>query len=141
MDPKRDGFVRNEEDKRSKQPFSLVQAFRCAGAGLAATWRSQRNLKIQLAFALVAVILGFAFAIEPWQWLVVVVCIALVLAAECLNTAIEAIVDLVSPGYSNLARIAKDSAAAAVLVCTCASLIAGVVIFGGAILEAVGLVF
>ena len=110
-------FVRNHADKGSRARFSLGRAFSCAGEGIAYTTRTQRNMKIHFAVGAAAVILGVALAIDPPSWAAIAICIAVVLAAECLNTALESVVDLVSPGYAELAKHAKDCAAGAVLVC------------------------
>lgn len=112
-----------------RKPFTLAQAFACAGAGVAHVVRTQRNMKIHLAVAALAVALGFALRISALSWLAVIVCIALVIAMECVNTALEAVVDLASPGYSELARVAKDCAAGAVLACAVGSVAVGAVVF------------
>lgn len=122
-------FVRNEQDKQEGKSFSLVTAFACAFRGIGYTFLSQRNMKIYSAFIVVACLLGFALSIDRTSWFIIIVSIALVLAMECINTAIESIVDLASPSYHELARRAKDCAAGAVLVCSCMALIVAVVIF------------
>lgn len=91
--------------------------------------RTQRNMKIHVALAVVAVLLGFSFAIDAASWAAIVLCIAVVFAAECFNTAIEAVVDLVSPNYHELARHAKDCAAGAVLICALAAVVVALVVF------------
>ena len=112
-----DGFVRNDQHKRDGAHYGLASAFRNAAAGGLFALRTQRNMKIHVAVAVVAIVLGFVFRIDPAEWLAVIISIALVFAAECANTAIESVVDLVSPGYHELAKRAKDCAAAAVFVC------------------------
>lgn len=124
-----DGFVRNEADKQLGSHFSLNCAFACAWAGLAQAIRSQRNMKVHLVMATLAVVLGVVLEIDAASWTAIVVVIAVVLSAECLNTAIEAVVDLVSPDYHGLARRAKDCAAGAVLVCALAAVVVGLIIF------------
>ena len=71
---------------------------------------------------------------NPTAKLALVLCIALVMAAECVNTAVEAAVDLVSPGYHELAKRAKDCAAAAVLLCAAGSVVVGALVFAGPVL-------
>lgn len=124
-----DGFVRNEADKQRGSRFTLICAFSCAWAGFVQTLRSQRNMKIHLAMAALAVVLGAVLAIDIVSWIAITVAIALVLAAECLNTAIEAVVDLVSPDYRELARCAKDCAAGAVLICALGAAAVGLMVF------------
>lgn len=121
-------FVRNDESKREGAAYSLASAFANAGAGFAFAFRTQRNMKIHLAVAVVALALGFAFSIAPAEWLAVVVCIVVVFALECLNTAVESVVDLVSPGYHELAKRAKDCAAAAVFVAAIGAVVVEAVI-------------
>ena len=125
-------MVRNEQQ-------SLVDAFKCAGAGIAHACIAGRNFKIELGFAVAAVILGFVCSIDVTQWAVVFVCIGAVLGLECLNTSMEAAVDLVSPEYNELARIAKDCAAGAVLMCSIASFFVAVVIFLPKLLAMMGI--
>ena len=108
--------MRNDADKGARSRFSLVCAFRCAWDGIVYAVRTQRNMKIHLGIAVLAVALGFALRIDGASWAAVILCIAAVFAAECVNTAIESVVDLVSPEYHELARRAKDCAAGAVLV-------------------------
>ncbi|NCC30984.1 MAG: diacylglycerol kinase family protein, partial [Chloroflexia bacterium] len=67
--------------------------------------------------------------IERWEWLILVLTMTLVLAAEGVNTAVEATVDLATTSYHPLAKIAKDVAAGTVLLCACASIVVGCLIF------------
>ena len=122
-------FVRNHADKGSRARFSLGRAFSCAWEGIAYTTRTQRNMKIHFAVGAAAVILGFALAIDPPSWAAIAICIAVVLAAECFNTALESVVDLVSPGYAELAKHAKDCAAGAVLVCALGAVAVAAAVF------------
>ena len=124
-----EGFVRNRASKESHARFSLGRAFSCAGDGLVFAVRTQRNMKIHLAVAAVAVILGVLLRIDVASWIAIVLCIAAVFAAECFNTALESVVDLVSPGYHELARRAKDCAAAAVLVFALAAVAVAALVF------------
>lgn len=108
--------------------FSLIEAFACAFKGIFDT-AVERNFKIELVFGVLAVILGFVFSISSFEWLTVIVCIALVLGGEAFNSAIEAVVDLASPDFHELAGKAKDCAAGAVLLFSIGSLAVGCVIF------------
>ena len=122
-------FVRNDADKDSRARFSLGRAFSCAWAGLAYTTRTQRNMKIHFAIGVVAVALGIVLRIDAPSWAAIAICIVVVLAAECFNTALESVVDLVSPGYAELAKHAKDCAAGAVLVCALGAVAVAVAVF------------
>ncbi|HWK58949.1 MAG TPA: diacylglycerol kinase family protein [Parapedobacter sp.] len=109
--------------KRKHNPFA--DAFN----GIVATYRSERNLRIHMILALVAVALGVWLRLAPGEWCWIAVCIALVIMAELINTAIEAWVDMVSPNEHPLAKKAKDAAAGAVLVAAVFSATVGTLIF------------
>lgn len=132
-------FVRNDIDKKKGSSFGLAQAFGCALRGVAYVVSTQRNVKIYGIVIAVALILGIVLRIDAQSWLAVVFCIVLVLAAECINTAIESVVDLVSPEYADLAKLAKDCAAGAVFVCAAGSLVVAAIVYIPFILQAVGL--
>jgi len=114
---------------RSSRAATLLLSFRYAFAGIRYLLWTQRNAKIHTALGLAAVALGFLLRIGRDEWLVLVLTIALVLAAEGVNTAIEAVVDLVSPVYHPLAKVAKDVAAGTVLLTAIASVIIGLILF------------
>ena len=123
----------------AEKRISLAKAFGCAFKGIGHAFVEGRNFKIETAFGVAAIILGFVFAIDRASWLAVIICIGLVLGAECANTAIEAIVDHVSPEYNDFARIAKDCAAGAVLLFSIAALIVGIVLFAPPLLALIGI--
>ncbi len=108
---------------------TLVSSFRFAFAGLAYVARTQRNFRIHLALGTLATGLGVAFAFTPLEWAVLAGVITLVLFAEMLNTVVEAAVDLASPGYHPLAKVAKDVAAGAVLLTALGAVVAGLCLF------------
>jgi len=109
--------------KQKRNPF--INALQ----GIAASYRSERNLRIHAAMALLAVVLGLWLHISRAEWCWVALCIALVVVAELINTAIEAVVDLVSPHEHPLAKKAKDTAAGAVLVAAGFAVVVGVIVF------------
>lgn len=81
-----------------------------------------------LAVALVS-ILGYHFDISRSDWVDLILCFALVLGLEAINSAIEYVVDLASPEYHDLAKKAKDVAAASVLIAAIFSVIIAILIF------------
>ena len=110
-----------------RQPF--LSSFKCAFEGIAHAFVEGRNFKVQLCFGILAIVLGIVFSIDATQWAVIAVCIGVVLGGECVNTAIEAVVDLASPEYHELAKHAKDCAAGGVLVCSIASVVVAAFVF------------
>lgn len=109
--------------------LTIVAAFRFAFAGVRYLLWTQRNAKIHCAIGAIAVTMGFMLHITRIEWLALVLTIALVLTMEGVNTAIEAAVDLASPNYHALAKIAKDVAAGTVLLASIASVVVGLIIF------------
>ncbi len=107
--------------------LNLRRWWRSAGfawAGLAFAFRTQANFRIELVCAVLAGLAALWLAVPPAP---VLLACALVLALELMNTAVEAVVDLVSPDVHPLAKVAKDASAAAVLLaCLGALLVAGV---------------
>ena len=108
---------------------SVVSSFRYAFAGLRYLLWTQRNAKIHTALGLAAVALGLVLGIDRYEWLTLTLTITIVLAAEGVNTAIEAAVDLASPAYHPLAKIAKDVGAGTVLLTAIAAVIVGMLLF------------
>ena len=115
--------------RNTPRSSTLAESFQYAWQGIAHTLISQRNFKIELAIGALAVILGIVFSISRAEWLAIVICIGVVLGLECLNTALEALVDLESPARNPLAKTAKDCAAGAVLLAACMSLVVAAIVF------------
>ena len=106
-----------------------IQSFGYAGRGIALVFSTEANMKIHLAVAVLVVLAGFFFQISVQEWIACMLCFGLVFTAELINTAIESIVDLVSPTHNQLAGKAKDVAAGAVLLSAIASAVVGLIIF------------
>src|SRR4051812_26742739 len=101
---------------RAKRLWPRLRAFRHAGEGLRVLLLTQPNARFHLCATLAAVALGFVTRLSPGEWAALVLAITLVWLVEGLNTAIEFLVDLVSPEHRQLAGWAKDVAAGAVLL-------------------------
>ena len=95
----------------------------------------ERNVKIEMLFGILVSIAGFLFHISIFEWLVILLTIAMVITLEFINTAIERVVDLVTTDYKELAKSAKDVAAGAVLFMSLFSVIIGIVIFLPKVIE------
>jgi diacylglycerol kinase (ATP) len=118
----------------------LPASFRYAAQGLSYGFRSQRNFRIHVLTGAVAFGLGVWLALPPAQLAVLVLTVTAVLVLELLNTATEAVVDLaIGRQFHPLARIAKDCAAAAVLVAALASLLIAVLLLAPPLLGRLGL--
>lgn len=106
-----------------------LKSFVYAGRGIWSFLRREPNAWIHCTAIGVVTTAGIVLGINRMEWMVVVLCFALVLAAEAFNTAIERLVNLVSPQYHPLAGDVKDVAAGAVLLCAIAAAIVGVILF------------
>lgn len=107
-----------------------LESFNNAITGIIDTVRTERNMKIHLIAALGVLIVSFFFDISKYEFLILVVTITMVIAAELINTAIEAAIDMTTNYYHPLAKIAKNAAAGAVLVAAISAVLVGYVIFG-----------
>ncbi|MCF8248043.1 MAG: diacylglycerol kinase family protein [Saprospiraceae bacterium] len=106
-----------------------LNSFRYAIAGIADMARTQANVKIHLLATVLVVIAGCYFGLTRTEWCLISLAIALVLAAEGFNTALEHLTDLVSPEYHSLAGKTKDVAAGAVLLAAIGAAAVGLLIF------------
>ena len=107
----------------------LIKSFGYALAGIVYTVKTQMNFKIHLTAILAVLLTGWYVQLNPAEWLWIILAIGLVLVAELLNTAIEVLVDLVSPEFNTQAGKVKDIAAGAVLVAAVISVCIGSIIF------------
>jgi diacylglycerol kinase len=99
-------------------------------AGVLYTLRTQPNARIELSALGIVCLAGWRLGIAANEWALLALTIAVVLALEAVNTAVEAIVDLVSPEYHPLAKIAKDAAAGAMVFAVLGSVAVAGAIFG-----------
>lgn len=107
----------------------LLRSFGFAFAGIGAMLRTQRNAQIHVVITCAVLIAGFALRVSVGEWVALVLSITVVLALEALNTAIEAVVDLISPQPHPLAKRAKDVAAGAVLIGAIGTALVACIIF------------
>jgi diacylglycerol kinase len=107
----------------------FVRGFGYAFSGLWYTLRTQRNMRVHVSIALLAVLVGLLLRISPVEFAIIFLAIICVFTAEMFNTVFELCVDLASPEYNPLAKIAKDVAAGAVLMSAILSVIIGLCIF------------
>lgn len=116
----------------------LFRSFSHAFAGIGYAFKTQANLRIHLVVALAVIVAGLWLQISTVEWTILVVTIMIVLSAELFNTAIEAVVDRVGSEPHPLSKIAKDTAAGAVLIGAIGAVIVGVLIFGPKLLALIG---
>ena len=123
--------------KQKKDP--LYKSFGYAFAGIFAVVTKERNMKIHCAAVVCVMIAGLVFHISPIEWCICLTLFGLVMALEMVNTAVEAVVDLVTKERKPLAKLAKDAAAGAVLIAAIMAAIAGMIIFIPKLLESLSI--
>lgn len=98
--------------------------------GVARTWVRERNFRLHVVVAIAVVVMAAVLRVSRVECAVLVLTMGLVFTTELLNTAMEAVVDLISPEYHEAARTAKDAAAGAVLLSALMAVIVGLLILG-----------
>ena len=109
---------------------SRLRSFGYAFRGWWYVLRSQRNAWLHVIISVVVVGVSAWVRLKPLEWAVIVLTMAIVFAAEFLNTAIEAVVDLASPHKHPLAKVGKDVGAGAVLIAALAAVVVGILVLG-----------
>lgn len=134
-----DRFKRRNIEYSNKLDIKrLGRSFKAAFEGIESTYKREQNIKIHSVIAVIVLIGGLLFKISYIEWLVCLVLIGFVLMAEFFNTAIEYVVDLASPEIHPLAKAAKDTASAGVLMMAIISAVIGCVIFVPKIVDFIG---
>ena len=115
-----------------KRRFSFVdrtRSFKYAGRGVVRLVSREHNAWIHCAVTVCVIVAGGLLGLSTFEWIAVILCIGAVLAAEGVNSAIEALCDKVSPEYDEAIKHTKDLAAGAVLILAVMSVIVGLLIF------------
>lgn len=106
-----------------------AKSFKYAWQGFRALLRYEHNARIHCVAAIVAIAAGFLFHISALEWCAIVICIGLVISAEALNSAVEALADRITTDQDPLIGRAKDLGATAVTLLALASVVVGLIIF------------
>ena len=128
----------SRDDLKKKGLHRLVKSFTYAFDGLKYAFKYEQNILVHTLATILVIIAGIFFKISLTEWLVLALIIGLVIATELINTSIEATIDLITKEVHPLAKIAKDTAAAAVLVFGLTAIVIGFIIFLPKILVLIG---
>lgn len=121
----------NQPTRPQKSEWAkFIASFRYAFRGLWYAVRTQRNARVHIGIATLAIVVGIVLGISAVEFAMIFVAITNVFVAEMFNTVFEVCVDLASPEYHPLAKIAKDVAAGAVLLSAMLAVIIGLLVFG-----------
>ncbi len=107
----------------------FIKSFGYAGHGVWQLIRHEQNARVHILATIVVVVVGFLTGLNRYEWLGVCIAIGLVWSAEAFNTAIEKLVDLVSPQKHPQAGLVKDLAAAGVLICAIVAVTIALLVF------------
>ena len=110
-------------------PRKFIQSFKCARAGVKHAWMTQRNLWIHFFIGLAVLVFALWLRVSLLELCVLVVTVFGVVVIEMINTSIEELVNILSPGHRLEAQLAKDVAAAAVLLAAMGAVVVGGLIF------------
>jgi diacylglycerol kinase (ATP) len=119
------------------KPSRWLESVNCAIEGVLWTARTQKHMRWHFLSAAAVLFAALFFKVPTVDFLLLTLAITVVLFAEIINTAVEVVVDLVSPDYHPLAKQAKDVAAGAVLLAVCGAAVVGYVVFSSRIFAAV----
>ncbi len=122
-------MISRDERKSEKGIKKFINSFKYPISGLRYAYKNEQNLEVDIGIAVLVVILGFLFKISISEWAILTITVGLVISFELINTALEAVVDLITDKYHPLAKVAKDTSAAAVLILAIVSIIEGLIIF------------
>ncbi|MCU6707679.1 diacylglycerol kinase family protein [Paenibacillus sp. J5C_2022] len=109
---------------------ALIRSVGLALSGIRHSIATQRHMQIHCIAAFLVFIAGMMLSLNALEWALIAMAVGMVISAEVMNTAVENAVDLACPERHPLAKIAKDCAAGAVLICAIAAVIIGLLVMG-----------
>lgn len=112
-----------------KKNQNIIKSFQYAFQGIKHSFVYEKNMSVHFLIAILILVLGFILNISIIEWLFCITFIGLVIGTELINTSIEALLDVTHPEVHPLVKVAKDTAAGAVLIFSLISAIGGLVIF------------
>ena len=116
----------------------FLKSFGYSIDGLKYAYKYEQRMMIHVVVTIAVVVVNILFKVQPMEWLISLIAIGMVLAAELINTAIEAVVDLVTLEIHPLAKIAKDCGSAATFVLAMMAAAMGCVLYIPYLIEFIG---
>lgn len=107
----------------------IIKSFKYAIEGIQEGIKDEQNMKVHMFIMLLVIIAGIILKISKIEWAICIILFAFVISLELINTAIENTIDLITLEKNEKAKIAKDTAAGAVLISAICSAIIGLIIF------------
>ena len=119
----------SSERKVVEKSKKLINSFKYAIQGILSSFKTERNMKIHIFVMILVITAGILLKINRYEWIICVLCFAMVIGGELLNTAIETVVDIAMPYIIEKAKYAIVVSAVAVLVFAIGAAICGLIIF------------
>lgn len=114
---------------KSKKNKNIFNSFKYGFLGLFETIKKERNIKIAIGLIIIGIIISSFLNLNVTEWLIVILMSVVVVSLEMMNTALEAVVDMVMPNIHPLAKVAKDTAAGAVVLSVVVAFIIGLIVY------------
>ena len=114
---------------------TLIESFNFAVEGIIHVLRTQRNMRIHLLAAVIVLIAAIATGVTKLELIALLLAIAFVFITEMINSALEQAIDVSTTSFDPLAKLAKDTAAGAVLIATLNAIAVGYLVFSGEVAE------
>ena len=119
----------SRDERKKKGIHRFFNSVNYSVAGLRYAYKNEQSMTIHISITLTIIILGILLHITRLEWIICIFLLGMIMATELINTALEAVVDLITQDYHPLAKVAKDTASAAVFVFSIIAAIVGLLIF------------
>ena len=116
-------------ERKKWKSHNFREAVKYSLAGIEYAFTNERNLRIQLVFAILSILLGRWLKLSSIEFIVLFLTIGLVIFAEMVNTAMEFLFDLYSEEYKEEIKVGKNIASGAVLITSIVSVMVGIILF------------
>lgn len=107
----------------------FLKSFKYSLDGLKYAYKNEQSMLVHLIVTIIAITLGILFKISNFEWIITIFLLSVTASLELLNTAIEAVCDMVTLEYNKLAKVAKDTASASVFFTSMLGAVSGLIIY------------
>ena len=121
--------IHKKKSKRDITPKSVVQTIKNSLNGIRCYAKDGKSIILYMICAVVEILMGFLYHINGLEWILIICILGITLSVELLNTAIEAVCDLVTHDYNPMIKIAEDCGSAATFVIFIVAIILNIIIF------------
>ncbi|CCY27509.1 MAG: diacylglycerol kinase family protein [Acholeplasma sp.] len=120
----------NSEFRNKEFGFKrFLKSFKYSLDGLKYAYKNEQSMLVHLIVTIIAITLGILFKISNFEWIITIFLLSVTASLELLNTAIEAVCDMVTHEYNKLAKVAKDTASASVFFTSMLGAVSGLIIY------------